>query len=77
MFKKHLTTVKTSVILLLIINKKLKLSNQLLQDIRESIKTISITINLVNSESASILDNTITILDSAVELNLISQLHVK
>ena len=76
-FKKYLITVRTSVILLLIIIKKSKLLNQLLQDIRKSIKTISITINLVNSKSASILSNIITILDSAVELNLISQLYVK
>ena len=77
MFKKHLTVVRTFIILLLIINKKLKLLNQLLQDIRKSIKTISITINLVNFKSTSILSNTTAILDSAVKLNLISQLHVK
>ena len=77
MFKKHLTAVRTFIILLLTINKKLKLLNQLLQDIRESIKTISITINLVNSRSISILSNTITILNSATKLNLILQLHIK
>ena len=71
MFKKHLTVVRTSVILLLTINKKSKSLNQLLQDIREFIKTISITINLVNSKSTSILDNTIAILNSTAKLNLI------
>ena len=77
MFKKHLIAIRTSVILLLTINKKLKSLNQLLQDIRKSIKTISITINLVNSKSASILSNTIVILDLIAKLNLISQLHIK
>ena len=71
-FKKHLTAVRISVILSLTINKKSKLLNQLLQDIREFIKTISITINLVNSRSTSILSNTIAILDLTAELNLIS-----
>ena len=71
MFKKHLTTVRTFIILLLTINKKSKLLNQLLQNIRKSIKTISITNNLVNFKSVSILSNTITILDLTVKLNLI------
>ena len=38
---------------------------------------MSITINLVNSESALILSNTTVILDLTAELNLILQLHVK
>ena len=71
MFKKHLTVVRTSVILLLIINKKSKSLNQLLQDIRESIKAISITINLVNFKSALILSNITAILDLVAKLNLI------
>ena len=72
MFKKQLVTVRTSVILLLMINKKIKLLNQLLQDIRESIMTISITLNFIDSESTLILSNTIAILDLTVKLNLIS-----
>ena len=71
MFKKHLIVIRTSIILLLIINKKLKLSNQLLQDIKKSIKTISITINLVNFKSILILSNTIVILNLITKLNLI------
>ena len=77
MFKKQLVIVKTFIILLLIINKKIKSLNQFLQDIRESVIAISITLNFINSESILILSNTIAILDLITELNLILQLHVK
>ena len=77
MFKKQLTVVKTFIILLLIINKKIKSLNQLLQDIRESITAISITLNFIDSESISMLSNIIVILDLIAKLNFISQLYVK
>ena len=70
-------TVRISVILLLIINKKIKLLNQLLWDIKESIITISITLNFIDSKSVLILSNTTAILDLIAELNLILQLYIK